>query len=386
MLHAMLAKIKTEIPDALFAMEPTINAPRNKQLKYGIYTKTSFRKLKIPFKYVFAFIPRVLRRRWHYINENEIGVVLDASGFAFGDVWGAKKAADRLGNHVVKWKKQGKKIILMPQAFGPFSDPGLVRVMKVIISYSDIIFVRDQISLKYLEDLDANNKKFIPAPDFTNLIKGTVPAYFDSAVCEVAIVVNSKMIETKTGEEGRAYLDLLHRLIIIIRNLGYKPYFLIHEEKRDSRVADMINNTLAKPLPVIREDDPLHVKGMIGKSKAVINSRFHSLVSSLSQGIPCLATGWSHKYELLLKDYNYEEGMLDVYCDNDLLLQKVTSVLAASKYRIIDKLEYGIATQKERSEEMWKVVFRKTGHDKFDDEHYSLKPDAVSQKLLLKDV
>src|SRR5712675_675885 len=83
MLHAIIAKVKEEIPEALFVMEKRNRAPRSKHLEYGIYTKTTFKKFKIPFKYIFAFIPLFLRRRYHYINESEINVVLDASGFAF---------------------------------------------------------------------------------------------------------------------------------------------------------------------------------------------------------------------------------------------------------------------------------------------------------------
>ena len=91
----------------------------------------------------------------------------------------------------------------------------------------------------------------------------------------------------------------------MIENLGYKPYFLIHEAKMDRKVAEAINQKLIIKLPIIQEDNPLYIKGMIAKCKAVVTSRFHGLVSCLSQAIPCLSTGWSHKYETLLKDYNY---------------------------------------------------------------------------------
>jgi len=93
MLYAILSKIKKEIPGVLFVMEQAIDAPRNKHLEYGIYTKSNFKKLGIPFKHIFALLPLFLRRQLHYINEKEINVVLDASGFAFGDVWGEKKAS-----------------------------------------------------------------------------------------------------------------------------------------------------------------------------------------------------------------------------------------------------------------------------------------------------
>ncbi len=42
---------------------------------------------------------------------------------------------------------------------------------------------------------------------------------------------------------------------------------------------------------------------MIGKTACVVGSRYHALVAALSQGIPCMALSWSHKYRELLKPF-----------------------------------------------------------------------------------
>ena len=168
------------------------------------------------------------------------------------------------------------------------------------------------------------------------------------------------MVATATKQDGEAYVNLLPRIIQTIENLGYKPYFLIHEGRVDRNFTEEINQKLITRLPIVQEDNPLHIKGIISKSKAVITSRFHGLVSCLSQAIPCLATSWSHKYETLLQDYNYPEGMLDVYCDDELLIAKVKSVLTEpSRNLIIEKLKNESVKQKKRSEEMWEKVFKK---------------------------
>jgi polysaccharide pyruvyl transferase WcaK-like protein len=117
---------------------------------------------------------------------------------------------------------------------------------------------------------------------------------------------------------------------------------------------------------VIKEDNPLHIKGIISKSAAVFSSRFHGLVSCLSQAIPCLATGWTHKYEMLLNDYNYSEALLDIHCDDELLYTKVKSVLTEpSKSMIMENLKKEGLIQKALSEEMWKQVFKKIKADSF---------------------
>src|SRR5688500_6824112 len=90
MLQAILSRVKKEIPDALFVMEETVNTPRTKHLENGIYTKSNFKR-STGVKYLLAPIPSFISKRWHYISERDIDVVLDCSGFAYGDIWGAKE-------------------------------------------------------------------------------------------------------------------------------------------------------------------------------------------------------------------------------------------------------------------------------------------------------
>ncbi|MEO6327578.1 MAG: polysaccharide pyruvyl transferase family protein [Ginsengibacter sp.] len=360
MMLAIISKIKEELRNPLFVMEKSKLAPPLMHSKYGIYTKTNFKRFKIPFKYFLALIPAPLRRRWYYINENEIDVVLDASGFALGDTWGVKKASRRLGNHIEKWNRGGKKVIILPQAFGPFATQELITCMETIINYADLIFARDQISFKYLKGVAGNNEKFILAPDFTNLIDGISPPYLDNLKDKVAIVVNNQMIKTNTKTDGEAYLHLLRRIIMMIEKLDYKPYFLIQEGQADRKIAELINQKLITRLAIVEEDNPLYIKGIIAGAKAVVTSRFHGLVNCLSQAIPCLATGWSHKYEMLLQDYNYQEAFVNIHCNDELLLEKVKSILTeTTRKTIIDNLKAMSLNQKKLSEEMWTKVLSK---------------------------
>lgn len=357
MLHAIVDRLKRDIPDAIFVMEDTVAAPRKKHLEHGIYTKTNFKKFKLNFKYVFQLIPLYLRRKNSYINESEVDVVLDGSGFAFGDQWGARKAGARLADHIIKWKKSGVKVVLLPQAFGPFTDSELIGKMKMIIQNADLICARDRISYDYLKALDSSTSNIILQPDFTNLIKGTVPDSFRKMQGKIAIIPNNKMIETANPENGAKYLDLLRRMIAIIKKSGNDAFFLIHEGRSDIKIANEINKDSELAIPVLQEDSSLYVKGMIGASKAVITSRFHGLVSCLSQSVPCLATGWSHKYEMLLEDYGYSEGLIDISCGDQELDAKINSLINEPQRKvIIENLHVKGLRQKELTDEMWKKV------------------------------
>jgi len=87
---------------------------------------------------------------------------------------GAKYANKRIGSKISAWHKEGKKVILLPQAFGSFEDEELKDVMKKIIANADLVFAREKQSLKYLRRISEKNN-IILAPDFTNLIEGKVP-------------------------------------------------------------------------------------------------------------------------------------------------------------------------------------------------------------------
>jgi polysaccharide pyruvyl transferase WcaK-like protein len=358
MLEAILAKVKENYPLAVFAMEISPRAPISKLRRRRILVKTNFKFKGIPFGKILDLIPKSIRNTIGFVSEEDISIVLDGSGFAFGDKWGARKAGKRCGNHIEKWKKEGKKIILLPQAFGPFSDRSMISMMKKIVGNADLIFARDRISFDYLNEINGKNDRFKLFPDFTNLVKGNVPKLkMDLGTC-VAIIPNQKMMDTKDTAQNLAYPKFLKTMIEKIQKKGLSPFFLIHESEMDRIIALKINEQLEKPISIIEVEDPLEVKGIIGVSFAVITSRFHGLVSALSQSIPCLATGWSHKYEMLFEDYGYPEGLCQVIGNSEYFDEKLSLILEENKRgKLILNLSTKAKKQKELTQKMWDMVF-----------------------------
>ncbi len=97
-------------------------------------------------------------------------------------------------------------------------------------------------------------------------------------------------------------------MVRLLQQRDEKPFFLVHESRNDRAIAERVSARLGG-VPIVEESDPLAIKGILGACKASVGSRFHGLVSALSQGVPALAVGWSHKYRMLFRDYGFEQGM-----------------------------------------------------------------------------
>ena len=136
-----------------------------------------------------------------------------------------------------------------------------------------------------------------------------------------------------------------------------RVFFLIHEGEGDRQIADQVNRELGDSLPTIAEPDPLRTKGIIGRCDLVISSRFHALVSALSQGVPALGTGWSHKYQMLFEDYGFPEGLLDVRDDDQKIDVILQTVFYKNPMRLKEKLLSTAKGEKAKTQDMWARVF-----------------------------
>ena len=85
---------------------------------------------------------------------------------------------------------------------------------------------------------------------------------------------------------------------------------LLHDPKSDGPLVEPLLKLVGGRIPVVQHPDPRHLKWILGSSRLVIGSRFHALVSALSQAVPCLATEWSHKYQALCSDYGCPECVI----------------------------------------------------------------------------
>ncbi len=303
---------------------------------------------------LLSLIPKKLRRRFGIVLESEVEVILDGSGFGYGDFW---KRSDnkRYIRRIGAVKRKGGHVILLPQALGPFTKPDVREEFGQIVDQADLIFARDRLSYQYLIDAYGERDCFRSAPDFTNKLVIEAPrAYADGNVC---VIPNSKMttVEKYAGE----YVDFLLRSVHQIQqHERFNPYFLVHEGQKDFAICEQLNTQLEKPLAIVWPADPVEVKDRIRSVHFTLVSRFHGLVSSLSQGVPAIATSWSHKYQMLMEDYHCEDFLVHIGpSEEEKVASLIDSLADDSQYSVLkNKLGAHSLEQKQRTDAMWTEV------------------------------
>jgi polysaccharide pyruvyl transferase WcaK-like protein len=313
MLHAILQQLTKEIENPTFVM-----VPRNKLNPYSEYAKLGIHpKAALYFKgkewgSLSSLLPDKVKDLYGIIDEKDIDVVLDAGGFEYTDFWGDDVTVE-LAEGTKRWRKQGKKVILLPQAFGPFTSKKIKKAFKVVVKNSDLIFARDKESLEHIEKLVGKVDHVKLAPDFTNIVKGIIPDYFDSESHQFCVIPNYRMIDKTDAKLSKNYVDFVSNSINFLCEKQQKPFILIHEGDKDYKLALEIRGK-NEDVPILKENNPLKIKGIIGASRGLISSRYHGLISGLSQGVPSIGTSWSHKYKELFNDYEFD-GLVNLKGD-----------------------------------------------------------------------
>ncbi len=252
-------------------------------------------------------VPAVLLRRARLYRPSMVDALLDASGFAFGDQWGVEPARN-LGRLYESYASLGKPVVLLPQAFGPFMDPAVVRAASEALSHAGLIFARDLESFENVRSLNCSKAQVRLAPDFTNLVE---PEPRDQSEPTVAVIPNARMTDMPGSIDEGSYLEFMRSCVSAAREAGYRVIAIGHEPA-DLGYAKRLSDEHASGVAVYRIRDAVDAKAVIGGCELVVSSRFHGLVNAMSQAVPAVGTSWSHKYVHLFNDYGCGEALWDV--------------------------------------------------------------------------
>lgn len=325
MLRTTVERLRRRHPKPNLVLEPGINSNYSDRAALGLaatypaYTllEGRVRSLAIRSKLVreaaFASLrrarPRSASRTLGLIDREECDALLDIAGYAYGDKFPAMKtrvAADA----TAEYSRRQKPVVFLPQMFGPFSDRRGADQMRRAAASANLIYARDERSFEMLEDLIGKDDRLRLSPDITIASFGCdhndKPAGTAPYAC---IVPNERMAEQGKAEWGETYLSRLQHALQRIATSDIKPIIVIHtNDPGDLSMGEELRQRVGpERVGLFIDPDPYALKAFLGGAEFMIGSRFHSIVAALSSGVPAVALGWAHKYEMLARDFGVEE-------------------------------------------------------------------------------
>ena len=360
MLRAVVDRLRAMVPGVEFALTPGPNAPFQRIAASGAWQRLRLPGAPLDADALSYRLPQRLRsvlRRHGMVTEVDVDAVLDASGYAYGDAWGdaplesAAREIERLADH-------GKPYVFLPQAFGPFAGTAATRHFGLALSKAALVCARDARSREHLARVaPAVGATIEMYPDFTLTVPGDPQAAAKWGVDQrTALIIPNAEMQGARNPDATArsgYAALLQALARRLHELGYLPRVLNHEGAADAALCESLRAAI-DGAPVIEEDDPVALKGVIGAAGLVVASRFHGCANALSQAVPCLATAWSHKYGQLFADFGVGEYVLESG-DAAAGIARLEA-LVANREAVRHALESRQPALAARTEEMWRRV------------------------------
>ncbi|MBR1907606.1 polysaccharide pyruvyl transferase family protein [bacterium] len=330
----------------------SINNDLFENIDFINYTIKDVKKLISPFSFILKKNNKLLTA------VKDADVIFDISGYILSSQWG--KDAARILHIINLAKKYKKKIILLPQSFGPFDFPKKYKLgknkLKKVLSYSSLIFAREHDGFNLLKDLGLNNIELSPdiviqsskpySGFFTNKainVDNNSASSIDIKSGSVLIFPNIRVIERSNKEK---MLDLYQKAVNLLVENNYNvyiSYYDLADEKICKEIFDLFENN-NKVHFLDGKIDCIKFSKILPEFDFIISSRFHSIVHSYKNGIPVLAIGWAVKYEELLHSVGQDDFIFDGRNDieSDKFLEKIKYLIANFKIES-EKIKFNVA-------------------------------------------
>lgn len=264
------------------------------------------------------------------LDRGSVDLFLYAPGFKFSDHFSPKgdasAALKRDVTYFQSFSKPGRKVVFMPQAFGPFETSSALRRIREVSRFADLIFARDSVSASKLTAAVGTDDRIVRAPDFTCLYHAGTKAFPLAERTYAVVIPNVQMLLKGSPELALHYRDLLRGLLVLLAKSSVRVVLLNHAGENDDALIAELAGLAGKECLVVGRPTAAEAKNVIAGARLVVSSRYHGLISALTEGVPVLCTSWSHKYREVLAELGCEGNCLDVH-HVDLALGTVRAAL-----------------------------------------------------------
>jgi polysaccharide pyruvyl transferase WcaK-like protein len=271
----------------------------------------------------------------------EANLVADITGGdSFSDIYGFRRFF--LG-YLEKWPVifLGKKLVLLPQTYGPFKKRITKMMARCILKRASLIYSRDRAGIEYVNALLNNrqNGKVRFAPDVAFILDSREPKHIDISPLKTIKTKNVTLVGlnvsgllynggyTKNNMFGLKtdYRQMINAVIDLLMNHGNTVVLLVPhvfpppelEVESDPQACLAVYESASQKYKdrmfLIRDQyNQNESKYIIGLCDFFIGSRMHACIAALSQGIPAVGLSYSKKFVGVFGSIGLEDIVVDM--------------------------------------------------------------------------
>ena len=218
----------------------------------------------------------------------------------------------------------------LSQALGPFNLHVNKLFSHFVFHRCTTIAARGHQTLTHLHSSKFKSAVFRPDVSFAMKVNQS-ERYKAKALCRaniksigkrpLIIVTPSAVVSSYCTKHKIDFPRILFNTLLAIHNQGVNVAFLAHStdtgisKNDDLSVINSIHELLGsnfEKFPVLDADnDPRLARALIAESDVFVGCRFHSMIAALSQAVPTVTIGWSHKYAEAAEPFGMDQHVLD---------------------------------------------------------------------------
>ncbi|MBC8882983.1 polysaccharide pyruvyl transferase family protein [Flavobacterium piscinae] len=258
--------------------------------------------------------------------------------------------------------KLNKKLIFLPNSFGPFEGLTVSTQIKKTLNKMDLVLARENISAQKISDLLGQTISVSPDLGFylkasdASVGRAVLNRYgFTESDKVVGVTIRPWRFPGKENPESlyEKYIHSVKELILHIDQQGFKVAFFnqslgpnAHEDDRNAieyLLSKLDSNDRAKFVWVNENFNCADLKSVYSNLHFFIGTRFHSVIFSMTSIVPSIAIGYGgNKAKGIMSDFHLDDYVIQIedVTPNDLITRfdKGIAAYASIKSRLTENI------------------------------------------------
>lgn len=231
----------------------------------------------------------------------------------------------------------GKKFILLPQTYGPFSNPWIERAAMHVIKKADYVYSRDELSASYIQ---AQTGRHVPVYTDLALYLHYQPMDFDHQKLNVGINISGLLYRGGFHSENQFQLKVNYRDYIdgllneLVKDRQIQVHIIPHviesiprSNDGDVEVCKQVKKKFPEVVLAPAYENPIKVKNYIAGMDIFSGARMHSTIAAFSSGTPTIPFAYSRKFKGLYENLDYPYYIEATQMDTKLAIDQTINYI-----------------------------------------------------------